>query len=109
MDLSKFGFRKDFDPNNKIVKQEEFSYQGDDYLISTVDLGLDHSFGDGPPLYYETMIFPKDSFMDLHCERYSTRSEAINGHKRILENIRSRRMVLENGQFQEIEEVKINE
>lgn len=48
--------------------------------VSTVFLGLDHSFGHGPPLLFETMIFggPHDQYQD----RYSTRDEAIAGHQR---------------------------
>lgn len=48
--------------------------------VSTVFLGMDHQWGAGPPLLYETMIFPPDSYDDLYQERYSTREEAIAGH-----------------------------
>ena len=50
--------------------------------VSTVWLGVDHQFGDGPPLIFETMIFggPHDQF----CERYSTKKQAADGHKRIV-------------------------
>jgi hypothetical protein len=51
------------------------------YRISTVWLGLDHSFGSGPPLLFETMVFPKDSLSDLDCERYTTEEEARLGHE----------------------------
>lgn len=47
--------------------------------VSTVFIGLDHNFGDGPPLIYETMIF--GGFHGDYCERYSTREEAEKGHK----------------------------
>jgi len=50
--------------------------------VSTVFLGLDHSFGSGPPLLFETMVF--GSKEDIQ-ERYSTWDEALAGHKRILE------------------------
>lgn len=41
-------------------------------------LSMDHSFGHGRPLLYETMIFGGPH----HGEqwRYSTRSEAVEGH-----------------------------
>jgi len=52
--------------------------------VSTVWLGLDHSFGSGPPLIFETMVFQNRSDMgDLDCERYSTEAEAIAGHERM--------------------------
>jgi hypothetical protein len=49
-----------------------------DVTISTVFLGLDHSWGGGPPLIFETMVFggPHDGYQ----ERYSTRTEALMGH-----------------------------
>lgn len=47
--------------------------------VSTVFLGLDHSFGSGAPLLFETMIFggPYDDYQ----ERYSTWEEAETGHQ----------------------------
>lgn len=49
--------------------------------VSTVFLGIDHSFGQGPPLLYETMIF--GSGMDgEYQERYPTKMKALSGHER---------------------------
>ena len=55
--------------------------------VSTVWLGLDHQFGDGPPLIFETMVFSdKDSEGDdRDQERYSTEAEAIAGHEAMVE------------------------
>lgn len=56
------------------------------YWVSTIWLGLNHQFGDGPPLIFETMVFPCDAngkvadFGDLDCDRYSTEAEALAGH-----------------------------
>jgi len=56
------------------------------YWVSTVWLGLDHSFGSGPPLIFETMVFPCDEkgnvtdWGDVDSERYSTEDEALSGH-----------------------------
>ena len=47
--------------------------------VSTVFLGLDHSFGSGPPLLWETMIFGGKH--DDYQKRYSTRDEALAGHR----------------------------
>lgn len=49
--------------------------------VSTVFLGIDHQFGDGPPLLFETMVFGGKH--DDYCERYSTWDEAAVGHARI--------------------------
>jgi hypothetical protein len=50
------------------------------YRISTVFLGMDHSFGGGPPLLFETMVFPGESWGEVYCERYSTWEQAEAGH-----------------------------
>ena len=41
-------------------------------IVSTVWLGLDHSYGNGPPLIFETLVFYADGNSDMGC-RYSTR------------------------------------
>lgn len=51
--------------------------------VSTVFLGLNHQFGDGPPILFETMVFG-GVLDDLTC-RYSTWDEAEKGHQAILE------------------------
>lgn len=53
----------------------------DEISVSTVFLGLDHSFEmEGPPDIFETMIFggPKDQ----HCWRYATKADALVGHQK---------------------------
>jgi len=54
--------------------------------ISTVFLGLDHSFGLGPPLIYETMVF--GGKLDEEMERYSTWEQAEAGHAAMVERVR---------------------
>jgi hypothetical protein len=49
--------------------------------VSTVFLGIDHSFGDGPPLLFETMIFGGKYEEDEYQERYSTWAQAEAGHE----------------------------
>ena len=46
--------------------------------ISTVFLGLDHSFGEGPPMLFETMIFGGEH--DEYQDRCSTWEEAEQMH-----------------------------
>ena len=61
--------------------------------ISTVFLGLDHQYGDGPPLLYETMVFPikgsEPHMVDEICKRYTTREKAIEGHEKIVNELRA--------------------
>jgi hypothetical protein len=48
--------------------------------VSTVFLGIDHNWGGGEPLLFETMIFGGE--LDQEQWRYSTWEEAEKGHKR---------------------------
>jgi len=50
--------------------------------VSTVFLGIDHKYGDGPPELFETMIFGGEH--NEYCERYATWDDAYDGHKRAL-------------------------
>lgn len=53
--------------------------------VSTVFLGLDHSFGFGDrPVLFETMIFDtKNGDFDNYQWRYCTEDEALAGHAKI--------------------------
>jgi len=51
----------------------------DEVNVSTVFLGLDHSFGSGPPLLFETMIFGGEH--DQYQDRYETWDQAEVGHE----------------------------
>ena len=89
-DLEKYGFRKGFDFETRFDLK---TYEGD-YLISTVDLGLNHQFMEGlPPLYYETMIFnwedESGNPFEYYQYRYSTEEEAREGHQRAIEYVKS--------------------
>ena len=56
-----------------------------DVRISTVFLGLDHSFGYGPPLLFETLVFGGE--LDKEMERYTTWDEAVKGHKVMVKRV----------------------
>lgn len=60
--------------SNRIVSKDQFG----DVNVSTVFLGLDHSFG-GTPVLFETMIFGGEH--DQYQERYCTWDEAEKGHQ----------------------------
>ncbi len=66
-------------------------------LVSTVWLGLDHSFSftgtPAPILIFETMVFSeaeaaKKSWGDEYQQRYTTEEEALEGHERIANMVR---------------------
>ena len=50
----------------------------DDVTVSTIFLALDHNWGGGPPLVFETRVFGGP--LNDEQERYSTRAEALAGH-----------------------------
>lgn len=59
--------------------------------ISTVWLGLNHSFKEGPPLIFETIVFPtKGEWGELDMARYSTLEEAIEGHEEMVNKFNSK-------------------
>lgn len=62
------------------------AWEGDGVKVSTVFLGLDHSFGAGAPLIFETLVFggPLDGEMD----RYGTWDEAQAGHDAMVARVR---------------------
>lgn len=62
--------------------------------VSTVFLGLDHRFGDGPPVLWETMIFPANDSgggIERNSWRYTSRQEALEGHQKVLELVLARK------------------
>jgi hypothetical protein len=51
------------------------------WRVSTVFLGVDHSFAGGPPLLFETLVFRKGRVgEDYYCTRCSTWEEAEQMH-----------------------------
>jgi len=69
-DTTKWGLKVD-----KIIGKDQFG----SVSVSTVFLGIDHSFGGGDPVLFETMIFGGEH--DQYQERYCTWDEAEKGHQ----------------------------
>lgn len=64
-----------FDTKKRIVAQDRIG----GCFISTVFLGIDHQYGDGPPLIFETMIFRGgDGDETMRCESWE---QAERQHK----------------------------
>jgi len=56
------------------------------YYISTVFLGIDHSFGGPDPILFETMVFSdKGKNAEELCWRYPTWDNAVEGHKKVMD------------------------
>jgi hypothetical protein len=69
---------------NEGSKRVAFTTVGD-ADVSTVFLGLDHSWGGGPPLLFETMVFGGQ--YDEEQWRYSTYDDALEGHLEIVKMV----------------------
>lgn len=63
--------------SERIVAQTKLNRR---VTVSTVFLGLDHNFGRGEPLLFETMVF--GGGLDGECFRYSTWDAAEAGHNK---------------------------
>lgn len=84
-DIVKWGeWFENADRHIELTKCENFN-------VSTVFLGLDHSFGGEQPVLFETMVFKKsdwdggEGLPEEDCERYSTIEEAWAGHAAMVE------------------------
>ncbi len=68
---------RSFERHNRTIAYDMIG----DKLVSTVFLGIDHSFGlTDEPTLFETMVFTPPSWGDEKCERYSTWDQAMTGH-----------------------------
>ena len=54
--------------------------------VSTVFLGLDHNFGEGEPLLFETRVF--GGKLNEEMERYATWEQAEEGHKTMVAKVK---------------------
>ena len=54
--------------------------------VSTVFLGMNHAWDDGPPLIFETMVFGGP--LDGEQEQYSTEEQAVAGHAAMLARVK---------------------
>lgn len=87
-------------PKNKRV---DYTEVGDCY-VSTVFLGIDHGFGSGEPLLFESMVFlnrteivkapwggsyKHNPAFEEYTTRYATLEEAKRGHRRLVNKMKN--------------------
>lgn len=72
------------DKNYQVVSR----YKDERVIISTVWLGIDHNWGNGPPLIFETMVFARSKDIDPKFHnlqwRWTTEEEAKKNHEIIV-------------------------
>ena len=89
------------DRANIVVEQTQVGV----FFVSTVWLGLNHSFGDEPPVIFETMVFEQGDdnwvglramtdrdfspWLELKVRRYSTEDDARRGHAAIVAELQN--------------------
>jgi hypothetical protein len=73
--------RQGFDETRRVAKTTVGEVD-----ISTVFLTVDHAWGGGPPILFETMVFGGP--LNEYQWRYSTWDEAVAGHERIVNAVR---------------------
>lgn len=73
-----------FNNPERVLEQTQIT---PDVMVSTVFLVIDHAFGCGPPVLFETMVF--GGRHDGYQERYHTWDEAIAGHSKAIDMVRS--------------------
>ncbi|PYJ10757.1 MAG: hypothetical protein DMF06_04970 [Verrucomicrobia bacterium] len=67
-------------------KRVAFTEVAPGITVSTVFLGIDHSFmRHGPPLLFETMVF--DDYGSNDCWRYATWDDAAAGHESVVKGL----------------------
>lgn len=84
------------DKDNRIVERDHIG----DVRVSTVFLGLDYNFGEGPPVLWETMIFGGEH--DQYTRRYDSRTDALAGHVKAVELVK-----LSQADLQELERMAL--
>lgn len=74
------GFAQWFEKANRHLAKTELS----GFYISTVFLGINHAFGGGDPVLWETMIFGLTGD-DEYQDRHTNKRDALLGHIKAIE------------------------
>ena len=91
---------REFETSDRHVGLTQVTDRARSIRVSTVFLGLDHGFGSGPPLIFETMTFPDDDLLEEDCERYATEDQAHAGHAAMVAKVAA---TMDNPLIQEVE------
>lgn len=81
------------------IWSHEYRRVAQDYVgeihVSTVFLAINHSWGDGPPILFETMVFGYGEGDEEYQWRYPTEEAALAGHQAILEAVKEGKLTHE--------------
>jgi hypothetical protein len=87
-DLTAWAFwmeRSAYDRSRVIAEDRDEGDPAHIVRVSTVFLGLDYQFGNGPPVLWETMIF--GGVRNGEQRRYTSRAAALIGHQEMCERV----------------------
>lgn len=84
-DMTAWGEWLENNRDKKRVAWTEIKHDGKTIHISTVFLGLNHSW-DQVPLWFETLVF--DGPNDGDMERYTTYKQAEHGHEEMVKRVK---------------------
>jgi hypothetical protein len=62
-------------------------HEGGGGMVSTVFLGLDHAWGGGKPVLWETLVFGGP--LDGEMRRYTSKKDAARGHAEMVARVRA--------------------
>jgi hypothetical protein len=75
--------------DRQLAESKDEGADPDGVRVSTVFLALDHNYGVGAPVLWETMVFGGP--LNGEMERYTSKAEAIAGHQRMCERVAAAR------------------
>lgn len=78
-------YARAFETQDRVVAFDKIG----DLRVSTVFLGLNHQFFEGPPLWFETMVFSPELEGNEPLWRYSTWEEAETGHRAVVAKVKA--------------------
>ena len=89
VDLVTWAYWFEASTNNRtrVIAQDKDESGETTVMVSTVFLGLDHNWGDGPPILWETLVLGGD--LDGEMTRYSSRDDAMRGHQDMCAKVRA--------------------
>lgn len=69
----------------------------DEEFVSTVWLGINHAFGPGKPVIFETMAYYDNDWQE--CRRYTDEKDAKKGHAEMVAEVMARRVLGKSGRL----------
>jgi hypothetical protein len=76
-------------PDGTTVERSPSKPEESECAVSTVFLGIDHGWGRGKPVLFETLVFNGPPGLEDEMDRYCTFGEAVSGHREMVERVKA--------------------